>query len=300
MASRSKSNARPPLACEIFPDRVVAARVGETRDYLEVHTSRQLPAGAVQPSLTNANVLDANVLSGRLGEALGALSGRSRDVVGVVPDAAVRVVLLDFEQLPEAHGEALGVLRFRMKKSLPFDVEKAVISYHVHRTADGLKVIATVALASVIQEYEYAFVLAGYSPGVVLPSTLAALGVVDGDLPTMVIKVGEGITTVAIVDQQQLRLLRTLDSAGRAALDPSRLADEIYPSLVFFEDQFGASVQRILVGGSASARDLSGALGAHTSAPVEDLVAERFLAGGLGSGPAANGTLAGVAGALLS
>src|SRR5437868_5643447 len=230
MPSRTKSLARPLLACEIFADRVVAARVGEARDYLEVHTSRQLPAGAVQPSLTNANVLDANVLSGRLGEALGALSGRSRDVVGVVPDAAVRVVLLDFEQLPEAHAEALGVLRFRMKKSLPFDVEKAVISYHVHRTADGLKVIATVALASVIQVSVFAFLLAGYSPGVVLPRTLAARGVVEGDLPTMVIEGGEGITSVAIVDHRPLRLLRPLDSAGlAAALDPSRLADEIYP-----------------------------------------------------------------------
>ena len=300
MASHTKAFARPPLACEIFPDRAVAARVGETHDYLEMHTSRQLPAGVVQPSLTNSNVLDANVLSGRLGEALGALSGRSRDVIAVIPDSAVRVVLLDFEQLPQDPAEAVGVLRFRMKKSLPFDVEKAVISYHVHRAADGLKVIATVALASVIHEYEYAFVLAGYSPGIVLPSTLAALGVVDGGLPTMVIKVGEGITTVAIVDQLQLRLLRTLDFANRASLDPSRLADEIYPSLVFFEDQFGASVQRILVGGGASARDLAAALGAHTSAPVEDLVAERFLAGSLASGPAGNGLLAGVAGALLS
>src|SRR5438270_2877826 len=300
MPSHPKNSARPPLACEVFADRVMAARAGESREYLDLPTSRQLSPGTVQPSLTNANVLEPNLLSGRIREALDALSGRSRDVIAVIPDSAVRVALLDFEQLPETPTEAVGVLRFRMKKSLPFDVEKAVISYHVHRVSEGLKVVATVALASVIQEYEYAFVLAGYSPGVVLPSTLAALGVVDGGSPTMVIKVGDGITTVAIVDQQQLRLLRTLELGARASLDPNRLADEVYPSLVFFEDQFGASVQRILLGGIAAASEFAGALGAHTTAPVEDLVAERFIAGSLGSGPEANGTLAGVAGALLS
>ncbi|HEV2112883.1 MAG TPA: hypothetical protein VGR50_01965 [Terriglobales bacterium] len=300
MPQRPKTHAHPPLACEIFPDRVVAARLAESRQNLELHTSRQLPAGTVKPSLTNQNVLDASMLSGRISEALSALSARSRDVITIIPDAAARVVLLDFEQLPESPEEATGVLRFRLKKSLPFDVEKAVISYHAHQSPAGLKVVAVVALASVREEYEMAFTHAGYSPGIVLPSTLAALGMVDGATPTMVIKVSDGSATVAIVDQNELRLLRTLEVASRNGMDPVRLADEVYPSLVFFEDQFGASVQRVLIGGAASARDLAPALGAHSSAPVEDLVDESYLSGSLGSAAGSSGMLAGVAGALLA
>jgi len=300
MPQRAKTQTHPALACEIFSDRVVSARLADTRQHLELHTSRQLPAGTVKPSLTTQNVLDPPALSERIAEALSALSARSRDVIGVIPDAAVRVVLLDFEQLPESQEEATGVLRFRLKKSLPFDVEKAVISYHAHRSASGLKVVAVVVLASVREEYEMAFVQAGYGPGVVLPSTLAALGVVDASSPTMVIKVSDSSATVAIVDANELRLLRTLEVASRNGLEPARLADEIYPSLVFFEDQFGASVQRVLVGGTASARDLASALAVHSSAPVEDLVAESYLSGNLGSASGSSGLLAGVAGALLA
>lgn len=299
MPQRPKTHACPALACEIFSDRVVAARLAESRQHLELHTSRQLPAEAVKPSLTNPNVLDGATLSGRIEEALSALSARSRDVIAVIPDAAARVVLLDFEQMPESPEEATGVLRFRLKKSLPFDVEEAVISHHSHRSPEGLKVVAVVMLAGVRDEYENAFVRAGYSPGIVLPSMLAALGVVDADSPTMVIKVGQGCATVAIVDQNQLRLVRRLEIASHDGLDPVRLADEVYPSLVFFEDQFGASVQRVLVGGAASARDLAPALAAHSSAPVEDLVAQTYLSGSLGSA-GASGILAGVAGALLA
>ena len=94
----------------------------------------------------------------------------------MLPDAAVRVVLLDFETLPSKRDEAEGVVRFRLKKSLPFDVEKAKVSYHVQPSNVGVRVIAAVALANVVEDYEAAFRQAGYQPGVVMPSMLAALG----------------------------------------------------------------------------------------------------------------------------
>ncbi len=58
---------------------------------------------------------------------------RSKDVIAIVPDAAVRVMLVEFDTLPSDHEEALGVVRFRLKKSLPFDVDKAKVSYHAQK-----------------------------------------------------------------------------------------------------------------------------------------------------------------------
>jgi len=295
MIFRSKPAPRPLLACEIFSDRVLAARASVQRDLVEVHTARQLPAGAVTPSLTAANINDPAAVSVAVSDALAGVGGRSRDVIAVLPDAAVRTVLLDFDVLPEDAQEAAGVIRFRLKKSLPFEVEKAVVSYHADRAGGAVKVVASVALASIVQEYEHVLVEAGYNPGVVLPSTLAALGTVDAGRPTLVIKVGEQSTTVAIVDQHQLRLFRTLEVAPT---DPAKLVDEVYPSLVFFEDQFGSSVERILLGGTGSARDLAPVIGSHTAAPIEDLVAARHVGSSL-SGGSQSGPLAGIVGALL-
>src|SRR5262245_11659696 len=131
MAMSNKKTARPMLACEVCSDRVIAARVNESGEYVEIHTSRALPPGMLTPSLTGSNIGDPSVLGAVLADALGALSGRFRDVIAVLPDPAVRVVLLDFDALPDDQEEAIGVIRFRLRKSLPFDVEKAVISYHV-------------------------------------------------------------------------------------------------------------------------------------------------------------------------
>lgn len=296
--ARTARAARPAVACEIFADRVMAARVATAGEHIEVHTARQLAAGTVTPSLTGTNVNDSAALAAVLEDALNAVAGRTRDVIAVIPDAAVRVVLLDFDSLPENLNEAAGVIRFRLKKSLPFDVEKSTVSFHADRGGSQVKVVATVGLSSVIEEYESAFRAAGYNPGILVPSTVAALGVVEGTAPTMVIKVGSASTTLAIVDQNQLRLFRSLESAALNG-NSQKLADEVYPSLVFFEDQFHASVECILVGGMASAGEMAPALAMHTASRVEELVPERFVSGGLNAGTK-SGMLAGVVGALVS
>ncbi len=73
------------------------------------------------------------------------MAARSHDVIAIVPDAAVRVVLLEFDTLPSDSEEAASVVRFRMKKSLPFDVDKARVSYHSQKSNEGVRVGAAVA-----------------------------------------------------------------------------------------------------------------------------------------------------------
>ena len=52
-------------------------------------------------------------------KALEAVCLRSREVTLIVPDAAVRVLLLEFDELPAKLAEALPVVRFRLKSSSP-------------------------------------------------------------------------------------------------------------------------------------------------------------------------------------
>ncbi len=76
-----------------------------------------------------------------------------------------------------------------------------------------MRAIAAVALASVVEDYEAAFRDAGYNPGIVLPSMLAALGAADAESPSLVVKVDTRTTSIAILDRQQVLLIRTLDNA---------------------------------------------------------------------------------------
>jgi type IV pilus assembly protein PilM len=291
----SNNITRPRVACEISAERVVAARMAEGATNLEAATSA-LPPGLLTPGLQQANVTDRGKLVAAVRELLTAVAGRSRDVCLVLPDSTTRVMLLDFETLPDKRQDADAVVRFRLKKSLPFDVDQASLSYERQGTQDQIRVVAAVTPNSVLEEYESLVREAGYNPGTVLPSMLAALGLVDGSRPAMVIKVEHGTTTFAIVDQDQLLLYRSLDNGGSTVTGES-LVDDVNTSLVYFEDRYGVNVERLLVTGVQSAQALQDALGGE-QIRVEELVSSSGAAGATGSPNKA--LLAGVAGALAS
>ena len=294
------SPTHPKLACEIAAGQVLAGRADDSGALVEYYTSRSLPPGVLAPGLAPANVLAADALRDAVAGALSAAGGRARDVIAVLPDAAVRVVLLDFESLPERPAEAAAIVRFRLKKSVPFDVEHASLSYQARRGGQGMKVVAAVANAAVVAEYEAAFRQSGYNPGVVVPSTLAALGLVEAAAPTMVVKVEPASITVAIAHRDELVLFRTLEKAAGAGISGAELAEDVYPSAVFFQDTHGAGIERVLLAGLAPLEQVGPALEQQTGARVEELVTARHVASGLAGDGVPRSLLAGVAGALLS
>ena len=294
------SPTRPKVACEIAAGQVLAGRADDSGAVVEYYTSRLLPPGVVAPGLAPANVLAADLLRDAVATVLSAAGGRSRDVIAVLPDAAVRVVLLDFETLPERPLEAAAIVRFRLKKSVPFDVEHASLSYQARRSGPGVKVVAAVANSAVIAEYEAAFRQSGYNPGVVVPSTLAALGLVEAATPTMVVKVEPASITVAIAHRDELVLFRTLEKAAGASISGAELAEDVYPSAVFFQDTHGAGIERVLLAGLAPLEQVGPALEQQTRARVEELVTARHVGSGLSGDGVPRSLLAGVAGALLN
>ena len=296
--SHSFQSARPKLACEIAPDRVIAARAADSRQVLELCSTSDLAPGCIVPDLTESNLRQRSLVVNALRDALAALGGRSRDVTAIIPDAAVRVVLLDFETLPDKHEEADSVVRFRLRKSLPFDVDKARVSYQSQSSNGVVRIVAAVGLKTVIEEYESAFREAGFAPGVVLPSMLAALGGAPAERGTLVVKVDSRTTSIAILDQQQLLLFRTLENARGVAITGEQLAEDIYPSLVFFQDTYSTNVEQILVSGISDIAALATALQSQTAAEVKELVRASQL--GLGGGSIPKWRMAGTVGALLS
>jgi len=292
------SSSKPKLACEIAPDRVLAGRVSERGDMVDTCAAGALAQGSVVPDLLEANLRERKGVFDAIRETLGSLNSRSRDVIAILPDAAVRVMLLDFDTLPANRMEAESVVRFRLKKSLPFDLDKAKISYHAQPATSGLKVVAAVALTSVIEDYESVFREAGYSPGIVLPSMLAALGAAKAERPTLVVKVDARTTSIAILDKNQLLLFRTLENPRGATITGEQLADEVYPSVVFFQDTYHLNLEHIFVAGLADAGGAVPALRAQTGAEVTELVAASQLGASVSSIP--KWRMAGVVGALLS
>jgi type IV pilus assembly protein PilM len=287
----------PRLACEITPERIIAARSTQDGNGLDAYTARSISGGTVLPRLTEENIANADLLKQAITDALNTVGATSRDLVAVLPDASVRIALLEFDSLPDKKVEADGVVRFRLKKVLPFDVERASVSYDVHRVNGKIHVVTAVVLSSVLAEYENLFRDLGYAPGVVVPSAIASLGNVTTEEPVLVIKADATTTSLAIISNHQLMLFRTLENQGGTAPMPDQLAHDVYASLIFFQDTYNTRVNRILVGGLIDAQSVASVLESQAEVQVEDLLESSRL--GLARPNFPPSVLAGVVGALL-
>jgi type IV pilus assembly protein PilM len=297
--SLTSNTPKPKLACEIAADRVLAGRFADHGGGLAASAARELAPGSVIPDLVDNNLRQREAVRAGIEAALGGVAAHSKDVIAIVPDAAVRVMLVEFDTLPSDQEEALGVVRFRLKKSLPFDVDKAKVSYHAQKVNDEVRVVAAVAMSSVIDDYESVFRDAGFNPGVVLPSTLAALGAADAKRPTLVIKVDAHTTSIAILNEDQLQLFRTLENTRGVTITGEQLAEEVYPSVVFFQDTYHLNIERIFVAGLPESGGAAPALRAQTGAEVQELVASSQL-GASSGGSVPRWRMAGVVGALIA
>jgi type IV pilus assembly protein PilM len=107
----------------------------------------------------------------------------------VVPDHMARVALLPFEELPRTRREVTELVRWKMKKAVPFKVEEAVVDYEIlpGEGGRGFNVLAVLMPLSIVEEQESAFVNQGIRPGLIDLSTFSLLHlyrqVIDSEMP---------------------------------------------------------------------------------------------------------------------
>jgi type IV pilus assembly protein PilM len=322
---------RPLLACEISPAGVLAAR--PEGDIL-VSQFVPLPAGCLTPGTKPPNVLDRPKVVAAVRTAVNAVAERGRNLPGgrslpanraltlIVPDASVRVLLLDFDTLPSKRAEVISILRFRLRKLVPFEVEDAVISYQTaSASADQTRLLVTVIPRDVLVEYEAVVREAGFYAGVVLPSTLAATTLIGSDAALLVNRNGNTLTT-AIVRGEELLLHRALefeleqdgDSPGRGMVDQatymeSLRADDIRQTvsvaMAYYEDTLAAVPSSLYYIGPGTVGEFESLLGDGLLAPrspgeTQMLVRELLPASGAESLTVPRALLAPVAGALMN
>jgi type IV pilus assembly protein PilM len=233
---------RPRLACEVRAEGVIAARAEDAFAVLSAVSRVPLADKSVVPRLNAVEGSEPPTLGGdaagraavvaAVRKVLEAVCLRSREVTLIVPDAAVRVLLLEFDELPAKPAEALPIVRFRLKKLLPFDADDAAVSYQVMATAkSSLQVLAVAMPRELLADYELVVREAGFEPGAVLPSTLAALaGLPESAAPVLVVNAGRDGVTTAIVKAGVLLLHRTVDLGADLRADQKadqRVADRL-------------------------------------------------------------------------
>jgi type IV pilus assembly protein PilM len=234
----------PVLAFEISEAGISVARMGAKTEL----DFRPLKTGVLSVSPLKDNVLMPDELSLAVRE-LAPVNGsrKRRDAALILPDYSTRIAVLDFDSFPTDQKEQLSLVRFRLRKSIPFDVESAAMSYCV-LPAESKKydVVVVVTPLEVVSRYEAPFRAAGMNPGLVTTSSLAALSLVDDGGITVMAKVTGHALTVMVLHHGRLKLVRCLEIAGT---DIAEIAADLYPTFVYIEDQLGAKAERLLLCG---------------------------------------------------
>jgi len=264
----------PPMVVEIAPAHVAAARWKRSFGQLESFAVEEIAAGAVVPSPVEPNVANADAVRGALRRIFARVPARSSGLALLIPDPAVRVFILPFDAFPRRADEALPLLRWRLKKSVPFDIEETSISWTRQLSrSGGLEIVAIVARQKIVCEYEELIESLEAHPGVVFSSTLSALPLLEDRGATLYVRIsGRSLTTV-IVQDGRLCVFRTSEMPKPAAdLAPQPVLDEIFPALAFFQDTSGGSVDRVRMSGFGLREDVfRQALSSELKSPVDSV-----------------------------
>jgi type IV pilus assembly protein PilM len=256
----------PAIAVEFAADRVAIVSVehGAGGAVVTGHGVERLPPGVLAPQLNARNVQDANGAGEALRRVMERAGVRGTRAALVVPDSVARVSIVSFETVPASAADLEQLIRWQVRKSVPFAIDTAQVSWE---RGPGNDFIVTVARRDVIEEYEAVCARAGLHAGVVdiatfnLINTVLAGGAPDGDW--MLVHLTAGDASIAIVRGSDLIFFRNKTTAQDESVE-----DLVHQTAMYHEDRLG--------GGRFARVVVCGLSGASASAEARRNIEARF------------------------
>jgi type IV pilus assembly protein PilM len=250
-----------------------AAGVAYTKGNEDTVHFRDLPDGVIAVSPARDNILNPEALATCVSALVPSPSNRPkrRPAALILPDHSARVQVLDFDSFPTAADEQHSLVRFRVKKTVPFDVESATVSFHVQpreTSKSKIEVVAAVISLEIVARYEAAFRSAGFAPGLVTTSALAALNLLPATGLNLLVKLSGNVLSALAVNGPRLKLVRTIELED---VNQEDILAILYPTLAYLEDEMASKVDQILLCGFGGitetlTRDWEAELGIPTNA----------------------------------
>jgi type IV pilus assembly protein PilM len=243
----------PPLAIEISAGRVAVVRWGRTGS-IDGLAVENLPVGAIVPSAVETNLVDPAAVNKAVASACERARSRDEEVALILPDPVIRVFVQHFEEFPRSDEEAIPMLRWKLKKSVPFEADETIISYMRQAPREaGVDVVTALARLRIIREYESLAESVGLFPGVVLSSSLAAISLLEDPKATLLARISNSTLTTAIVRSGVLCGYRCTDLPAQGGyLTPQMLLEEVFPVAAYYQDTWQEGIASVRVAGLGS------------------------------------------------
>lgn len=232
----------PLVAVEVRPRGLGVVRLERQGGGLRLAAaaSVELPPGLLDLSVTRPNLPDpdafTSTLSGLL-ERAGAL--RPGPMALVLPDLVARITVLPVAELTVRRGgDLLEMVRFRLRKTVPFEIRDAQVAVALPPRGGQGAVVAAI-FRPVLEGYEAALVRLGLLPGLVEVSSLAILSLVQGsDGDRLLVNWDEGYASLVLTRDGWPLLVRTL---AEAAAEPEGLRREVANTLLYHRERLGGA-----------------------------------------------------------
>ncbi len=300
----------PDAAVELATDSVAIATLGTrgSDPAVDAFAQEPLPAAALTPTLLGPNVPNRAAVVAALKSVVSRLASRPKRVALVVPDSAARVSLVRFDHVPAKRDDLDQLIRWHLKKSAPFPVEDACVTYAPATTAPdgGREFLVALARRDSVREYESVCEEAGLQAGIV---DLSTFSVINGFLAGGRIPSGDWLLVHMKADYASIAIMRGGDVIffrTRPEGEADAFADLVHQTTMYYQDRLsGQGFGRVLVGGTGrtgadvevARRDLEERLG--TAVEPIDPTRLALLPEGLGSSSDAAGRITPLVGMLL-
>lgn len=241
---------KPPLAVEVSRDRISAVRWTRTGSIAEF-AAEPLKAGLIVPSAVDTNITDPASVREAMIRVCRKVHADREQVALLLPDPVIRIFVQHFDNFPRSAAESIPLLKWRLKKSVPFDMTDTVFSYVRQASKDGgVDIVATIARQRIIREYEELVEAAGLNAGVVSGSSLASLALLDSQTPSLVARISDRTLSTSIVRAGNLVGYRCTElPVPGAQLSPQDLFEEIYPLAAYYQDTWHEKIESVYVSG---------------------------------------------------
>jgi type IV pilus assembly protein PilM len=179
-------------------------------------------------------------------------SRKRRPAALILPDYAARVSVLDFDSFPSAPEEQLSLIRFRLKKTLPFDIDSAAVSYFAQPAEKGsaIEVVAVIVALEIIARYEALFRAIHFHVGEVTTSALAALQLcppaLRPDAVNVIAKLSAKTLTVMVLRGETLKLFRCV---ALEEVTENQILAVLQPTFSYVEDELSHPADKLTLCG---------------------------------------------------
>jgi len=237
--------ASKPIGVEISSQGITCALAGGTAGTPRVERVAHAPFSreTLQISLREPNILDPAAFIESLKTAHKQLLCPSKMISVSLPDGVSRILLLNHEGRFKSRTEAVDMIRWKLKKSIPFDSHDTHLDFQqlTVRENGDLALLVAIASRTVIGQYEELIAAAGLSPAYIDCNTFNIHRLFDRRLSLqeeyILITLYAGTLSIVAFFEGIPEFIRSKDLSGPLATD-SRVYMEINSSLLVYKERF--------------------------------------------------------------